>query len=416
ARALRRRRDARVILRVRAAIMAQSADMMDGTTPLIALDAAVIDTETTGLDPRSARVVELAMVRITGGRLDGLSFRRLVNPGEPIPPTAKAVHGIDTAMVADAPAFAAAWPEFLVALGGAVVIGHTVGFDLAVLGRECERAGLAWRPPQTLDTRLLAEIAEPKLADFSLESLASWVGVEITNRHSALGDARAAADIFRALLPKLRERNIRTLAEAARACRSLTSVLEQQHRAGWTEAAPAKETDDGSRARIDSYPYRHRAGDIMAAARFIAPQVTIADALAEMTQRRISSLFVGQSGTSNNDMGIITERDILRAIAADGGGALTRPVAQAMSKPLAAVPADAFAYLAVSRMNRLKVRHLGVTDEAGRVVGALSPPAARRRRLAARRYHRSGAGCARSRPGLGPCGARRRGPDARGPV
>jgi CBS domain-containing protein len=346
--------------------------MMDGTTPLIALDAAVIDTETTGLDPRSARVVELAVVRVTGGRLDGPSFRRLVNPGEPIPPTAKAVHGIDTATVADAPAFAAAWPEFMAALGDAVVIGHTVGFDLAVLGRECERAGLAWRPPQTLDTRLLAEIAEPKLADFSLESLASWLGVEITNRHSALGDARAAADIFRALLPKLRERNIRTLAEAARACRSLTSVLEQQHRAGWTEAVPANETADGSRARIDSFPYRHRAGDIMAAARFIAPQATIADALAEMTQSRISSLFVGQSGTSNNDMGIITERDILRAIAADGGRALARPVAQVMSKPLAAVPGDAFAYLAVSRMNRLKVRHLGVTDEAGTVVGALS--------------------------------------------
>ena len=47
-------------------------------------------------------------------------------------------------------------------------------------------------------------------------------------------------------------------------------------------------------------------------------QATIADALAEMTQSRISSLFVGQSGTSTHDIGIITERDILRAIAADG--------------------------------------------------------------------------------------------------
>ena len=43
-----------------------------------------------------------------------------------------------------------------------------------------------------------------------------------------------------------------------------------------------------------------------------------------------------------------------------------------MSRPLVTVPADAFAYLAVSRMNRLKVRHLGVTDETGDVVGALS--------------------------------------------
>ena len=100
--------------------------MTDGTTPLIALDAAVIDTETTGLDPRSARVVELAMVRIAGGRLDGTSFRRLVNPGEPIPPAATGVHGIDAATVAEAPAFAAVWPDFSATLGHAIVIGHTV--------------------------------------------------------------------------------------------------------------------------------------------------------------------------------------------------------------------------------------------------------------------------------------------------
>ncbi len=43
-----------------------------------------------------------------------------------------------------------------------------------------------------------------------------------------------------------------------------------------------------------------------------------------------------------------------------------------MSQPLATVPGDALAYIAIGRMNRLGIRHLGVTDEAGRVVGALS--------------------------------------------
>ena len=347
--------------------------MTNGTTPLIALDAAVIDTETTGLDPRKARIVELAALRMTGGRFDDVSFSHLIDPGEPIPAAATHIHGIDNTRVAGAPAFAAAWPEFSALLGNAVLIGHTIGFDLAVLKRECERAGLAWRQPQTLDTRLLAEIAEPALADYSLESLASWLGVEISNRHSALGDARAAAHVFHALLPKLRDENIRTLAEAARACRSLTSVLEQQHRAGWTEAVPVNDALMAARgARIDSYPYRQCVGHIMAPARFITTHAPIADALTEMTQSRISSLFVGQPGGAPADTGIITERDIMRALAADGGAALTRPVEQAMSKPLAAVPADAFAYLAVSRMNRLKVRHLGVTDETGKVVGALS--------------------------------------------
>ena len=56
-----------------------------GTTLLMALDAVVIDVETTGLDPRKARVVELAAVRLERGRVDPMAaFRSLVNPGEPV--------------------------------------------------------------------------------------------------------------------------------------------------------------------------------------------------------------------------------------------------------------------------------------------------------------------------------------------
>jgi CBS domain-containing protein len=63
---------------------------------------------------------------------------------------------------------------------------------------------------------------------------------------------------------------------------------------------------------------------------------------------------------------------VLRAIARFGAAALDLPVSEIMSQPLAAVSADAFVYRAIGRMNRLKIRHLGVTDEAGRVIGALS--------------------------------------------
>ena len=214
--------------------------------------------------------------------------------------------------------------------------------------------------------------------------------------------------MFDALIPKLRERNIRTLAEAARACRTLTKVLDAHHRAGWS--TPMADTA-GESARIDSYPYRHRAGDLMAPARFIGPDASVGAALDAMTAAKISSLFVAPPGPAlPQHTGIITERDILRALARGRTGALALPVTDAMSRPLATVPADAFAYLAVSRMNRLKVRHLGVTDETGRVTGALSARdllrAARRRRRAARRPHRSGAGRQRSRERLG--GSRRR--------
>ena len=114
-------------------------------TPLIALDAVVIDTETTGLDPRKAWIVEIAAVRLVAGRLQSKpAFRRLLRPGEPIPETAIGIHGINDAAVADAPAFADIWPELSSFIGGAVVIGHALGFDLAVLKRECERAGIDW--------------------------------------------------------------------------------------------------------------------------------------------------------------------------------------------------------------------------------------------------------------------------------
>ena len=72
------------------------------------------------------------------------------------------------------------------------------------------------------------------------------------------------------------------------------------------------------------------------------------------------------------ETGIITERDLLRAVARQGDAALAMPVEQFMSRPLAVVPADAFVYRAIGRMSRLNVRHLGVVDEAGCVIGALS--------------------------------------------
>ena len=186
-------------------------------TPLIALDAVVLDTEATELDPATARIIELAAVKLSGGKIEQDGFRRLVNPGQPIPAAASTMHGIDDEAIAAAADFAEIWPEFSALLEGAIVIGHTLGFDLAVLKRECERAGLAWLRPRTLDTRLLAEVAAPDLAGFSLEQLAAWLGVEVTQRHSALADALVTAKVFRALMPKLRDGGIRTLAEAERA-------------------------------------------------------------------------------------------------------------------------------------------------------------------------------------------------------
>jgi DNA polymerase-3 subunit epsilon/CBS domain-containing protein len=130
-------------------------------------------------------------------------------------------------------------------------------------------------------------------------------------------------------------------------------------------------------AHIDPYPYRHRIADVMSAPpKFVAVNVSLADALQHMAGEKISSLLVVPRGSGTklraNDTAIITERDVLRALAEQGAAALTRPVAQFANKPLVTVPAAAFVYLALSRMSRLKLRHLGVENENGEVCGIVT--------------------------------------------
>jgi CBS domain-containing protein len=353
--------------------------MVDRTSvaPLIAINAVVMDTETTGLDAANARIIEVGAVRLTGGRIaDTPPLRRLVRPDIPIPAESTRIHGFTDAAVADAPRFPAVWPELAGYLDDTVLIGHSIGFDLAVLERECVRANIPWRGRPSLCTRLLSEIVNPALSDFSLERVAGWLGVEVVERHSALGDATTAARVFQKLVPLLRNRGIRTLGEAIHATASLRRLIDEQIRAGWTDVSgvPADPLADTG-PRIDTYPYRHRVREIMTSPpRFVSPQATLATVIAQITTEKISSVYVhaGNGTPVPADTGIVTERDILRVLAERGNDALAESVDRAMTRPLAVVDANAYAYVAIGRMNRLGIRHLGVVDDAGTVVGALS--------------------------------------------
>jgi DNA polymerase-3 subunit epsilon/CBS domain-containing protein len=345
-------------------------------TPLFALDAVAFDTETTGLDPSTARIIEIGAVFVSSGRV--LEERRLqsfVAIRERVPAMATAVHGITDQDLSEARPFAAVYEELKDFIGPRVVVGHTLGFDMAVLKKECERAGVAFTAWPTLDVRFLAEIADPTLASFSLEGLAAWLGLPVSDRHRAVGDARIAGDIFLALAPKLRSSGIRTFGEAARACSRLTRVLDHHHRAGWVE--PSADLIEADRheveRRLDSFPYRHRVRDVMTRPpAFIADKDPAREALARLIDGRISSLFVGSPETPASATGIVTERDLLRVIRQRGLAALEAPVGALASRPLITVSQDAFAYRAIGRMRRCNIRHLAAVSQRGYVVGALS--------------------------------------------
>jgi CBS domain-containing protein len=352
--------------------------IQSGATPLIALEAVAADTETTGLDTATARMVQIGAVGISGGRVRPHdSFACFVDPKAPIPASSTAVHQIDAAMVAGAPEFPEALRRLDAFMAGRVLIGFSIGFDLAVIEHEARRAGIRWTKPRTLCVRLLAAVASPHLPDQSLDMIARWLGVSIEGRHQAPGDARAAADIFVALLPKLAERGIRTLAEAERACLAQTAQIDSGHRAGWSEPVTRPEAP-GPRAfgSVDPFAYRHRIRDLMASPPAIVPDgLDLAGAIDRMVARRISSLFVAdpaEPGQTLSAYGIVTERDVMRRIAARGAEALADPVGSIATRGLASIRADAFVYRAVGRMDRLKIRHLAVRDDLGRLVGVVS--------------------------------------------
>lgn len=134
--------------------------------------------------------------------------------------------------------------------------------------------------------------------------------------------------------------------------------------------------------RIDPFPFQHRVADLMrAAAPTLPSSATAGDAVRLLAMGEDSAVVI--LDVTGKPAGIVTERDVLRKVASDGiaSGA---PVTEIMSKPVASVPADAFLYVAIARMNRLRFRHLAVVEaDSGRHLGLLDVRAVLRQRASA---------------------------------
>jgi DNA polymerase III epsilon subunit-like protein len=185
--------------------------------PLEALEMVAIDSETTGLDVRSARIVSFAVIGIATGldveprpKLD-----LLVDPRVAIPAGATAIHGIDAARVAGAPSIADVWDELTTALADCIVVGHHIGFDLAILAAEARRIGRSWQEPASLDTAAMAAGLGLPFDRLDLVDLLARLGARPRGeRHTAAGDALMAADLFVAIAHRLRGRQRATLGGA----------------------------------------------------------------------------------------------------------------------------------------------------------------------------------------------------------
>ncbi len=351
---------------------------MLAATPLLGLHAVAVDSETTGLDVRKARMIEFAAIPIENGVAErAAAWVTLIACGEPIPPASQAVHGISDADLIGQPDFAGAAPGIAAQLKDKVLIGHTIGFDLALLEQEHKRAGLPFQRPIALDVRHLAQIVAPNLPGYSLEALAAWLDVKVQDRHRAMGDAEAAAHIFIGLIPKLREAGYRTLGETLAACKRATDGPAGGAPAEWdlndANAALLRSGPGRVAIKLDGYPYRHRVSELMTRDPFTLPCAKrVRETLALMVEKRISSVLVSDQPGATAETGILTERDIMRALAKYGAAALDLSIGELATRPLITVPDDALLYRAIGRMTNRNLRHLVATGPDGEVSGIVS--------------------------------------------
>jgi polyribonucleotide nucleotidyltransferase len=152
----------------------------------------VVDVETTGTDPKSADLVEIAAVKVKGGKITD-RWSTLVNPGRAI--VGNQMHGIKDADVKKAPSPAEAAKQALKFIGASKVVGHSVGFDLAFL-ETALGDGTHFEQGRYLDTLVIAREGYPDLENYKLPTLANFFGIELTQAHRAGPDAEATANLL----------------------------------------------------------------------------------------------------------------------------------------------------------------------------------------------------------------------------
>ncbi|THF50314.1 DNA polymerase III subunit epsilon [Allorhizobium terrae] len=159
----------------------------------------IFDTETTGLESKTDRVIEIGGVELFNHFPTGRTFHVYINPGDKqVHPDALAVHGITDAFLKDKPPFSEIVDEFLGFFEGAKWVAHNATFDMGFINAELERLG---KPPISndlvVDTLALARRKNP-MGPNSLDALCRRYGIDNSHRtkHGALLDSEILAEVY----------------------------------------------------------------------------------------------------------------------------------------------------------------------------------------------------------------------------
>lgn len=194
----------------------------------------VFDTETTGVDPAEARIVELGAVAIAAGRSTE-KLHTFVNPGCPIPAEVSAIHGVTDEDVASAPTFADLASRVAERFRGFdVVAGYNAAhYDVPLINAELARAGSDFRVDlgRVLDPVVFVRWHLRHLRERTLGAMCERFGIELDGAHSAVADSIAAG---RVLFTLVRAGLVPDDVDAALGAQAAFQAIEQAEGERWT--------------------------------------------------------------------------------------------------------------------------------------------------------------------------------------
>ena len=165
----------------------------------------VLDTETTGLEPRQGhKIIEIGCVEVINRRLTGNNYQQFLNPERDIDEAALEVHGIELSDLEDKPTFGQIADDFLAFIRGATLVIHNAAFDVGFLDHELglleRNLGTIGDYCEVLDTLLMARKLHPGQRN-SLDALCQryFISNEHRTLHGALLDSEILAEVYLAM-------------------------------------------------------------------------------------------------------------------------------------------------------------------------------------------------------------------------
>ena len=159
---------------------------------------AIVDLETTGGSAVRSRITEVAVI-IHDGQKVVTEYQSLINPGRAVPPKISSLTGITNQMVETAPSFAEVADRIDELTKDCIFVAHNVNFDYGFLRESFKRLGRSFRRKKLCTVRLSRKILPGKFS-YSLGKLCASENIPLSDRHRAMGDAKATAILFAKLL------------------------------------------------------------------------------------------------------------------------------------------------------------------------------------------------------------------------